>query len=79
MRVGSGMEVTMSSAEVGRPATPLARICDAAAEFGLPPNEIFEAIRYTLGRVPATASEARRGEELAGALATRLLARQRRA
>ena len=67
----------MSSAEVGHPATPLARICDAAAAFGLPPYEIFEAIRYTLARLPATASGARRGDALAGALATRLLARER--
>jgi hypothetical protein len=53
------------------------RICDAAAAFGLPLDEIREAVRYTLDHVPATASEIRRGEELAGALATRLLARER--
>jgi hypothetical protein len=52
-------------------------IVEAAAEFGLAPEEIWSTVATTLDRLPADA-KARCVEELSGALATRLLDKERR-
>jgi hypothetical protein len=51
-------------------------IVEAAAEFGLAPEEIWSTVAATLDRLPAEA-KARCFEELSGALAARLLEKER--
>jgi hypothetical protein len=49
----------------------------SATEFGLTPGEIWETVMTTLDRLPED-TKVRYIDELAGALATRLLEKERR-
>jgi hypothetical protein len=53
-----------------------ATIFESAEEFGLTPNEILKTVDATLDHLPGDA-KASYIDELAGALATRLLEKQR--
>jgi hypothetical protein len=54
----------------------VATIVEAAAEFGLAPEEMLRDVATALDRLPADA-KARCADELSGALATRLLEKER--
>jgi hypothetical protein len=69
----------MAEMDIGRPAVSFQEILDAAVDFGLSQDEIWQTVDEALNRVAGYGVQQPEClDELAGALARSILAKQRR-